>query len=87
MGTQKSAEKATTKEKENLPLDTSLKCRFCEKIVKVSFIDSMKNGWPQCHNEGMHLFDTETDIQADLRKINNFSYRSFSHTRKVAKMK
>lgn len=48
--------------------DTCVRCRKCGKERNLSFLQSMKDGWPLCHGETMILLTTTADI--NLAMIN-----------------
>lgn len=79
--------KVATKPVEKYVIDTKVVCKECGKVEEISFLNCMRNGWPHCHNEGMHLDESKANIQEEIRKLMGFSHRNFSHSRRMEVMK
>ncbi len=43
--------------------NTTVKCRYCGKIIHVDFGYRMRTGWPKCCNYTMDLIDTTVNIK------------------------
>jgi hypothetical protein len=50
-------------------MNTLVECKRCGNQEKVNFVKAMTGSWPYCCHEGMHLIDTEINIQEEMKKI------------------
>lgn len=58
------------------PVDTEFHCKECGNVVRASFENAFKNGWPRCHAEGMHIGDTTAKIGQIMSNVTTYNGRN-----------